>query len=232
MSTAYAVPQFTPQTYVGGWHAFGGDPSPLSGDSPLEREANALAAEYRRRQDYLTEARDAPENARQHIISIHERYLAELDRCARAGEPRTEADKIKVLRDSVEAEAKSADFDAVVEAAAGALEDARQQWIAFMEKHWRTLLEGKRADSRKVVAEYAKAHEDLENKLTVIRGRWTQHYEDARKIVGNLDGQFTRDDLPPRDDFRTAPTVSAEAIERQNPRPVVAPTPALIELDV
>ncbi|HXQ30126.1 MAG TPA: hypothetical protein VN848_12770 [Gemmatimonadales bacterium] len=206
------------------WRPFAGDPTPLlSGDSELEREINALYEDWRKRMVLLHEAERAPEDARQGVIALHEAFLAELDRAAQAGEGSTLVRELKEKRDAAETEARGADFQAAIDAAARAVEHARERYVSHLEQNWPALIAAKRAEAAKVAADHAKAYEELQRKLAPIQARWASLWEDSRAIVGHIH-DFTLADLPPLNDFGSAPIPSAEAIER-NGGSVSAPTP-------
>jgi hypothetical protein len=187
------------------WQPWGGDPAPLAGDSPLIKEANALQAIYASRAANLALAQRAPDDATEAIIKLHQSYLAELERAANNGEPSTVAADLKRKRDETEAAAKGADFEAIINAATVAVENARECYKAFLEDHWTELLDEIRPAAIEVVREHAKITAEAEQRLAGVHTQWALIHETSRQIVGNLDGLFRRSDLPELGDYSKLP---------------------------
>lgn len=206
------------------WRPFGGDdPTPLSGDSELEREVNALHADWRTRLAYRNAAEQALNDARRGVDELHGAFVAELERAAQAGEGSTLARELKEKRDAANTDAFNGDLQSAIDAATRAVDQARERYYSYLEQHWPALIADKRAAAAKVASDHAKAYEELQRKLAPIQARWASLWEDSRAIVGHIH-DFTLADLPQLNDFGSAPIPSAEAIER-NGGSVSAPTP-------
>jgi len=202
------------EPYVGdgGWHEFAGDPTPLSGDSGLVREANALCENWRKRLRYLAETQAGPDTAAAAVTKLHEAYIAEVNRAAQAGEISEPAPALKDKRDAADRQARETAWQDIVEAAQRLVGDALEAYKAFMEQNWSALISEKRQEATRLPSEHAKLTEQYRAKLAPVEQRWNEICEESRKIIGYIH-PFTANDLP-ASDYNVPPLPSDEAIER------------------
>jgi hypothetical protein len=195
------------------WRPWAGDPTPLSGDSPLVREANALHADWQKRVEYLDAAQGAPGDAERGIIALHQSYLAEIERAAQVGEASTVANDLRAKRDAAERDARATAWGESIAAAQRAVDDAEGRYVAFFEQHWRELHNERAAAAQKLAGEYVTANEELWRKLAPIQEAWGRIWEDSRKTVGYISG-FSRADMPALGEYATPPLPSVESVAR------------------
>jgi hypothetical protein len=195
------------------WAPWAGDPTPLSGDTPLVRQVNAIAADYRKRTEYLAAAHQAPLDAQAGLEALHQAYLEAVHQEAQAGETGTIASELRAKRDAGEREYQGTAWAAAIDGATAVVEQARELYTAWFEQNHAALLSEISPEGDKVTWEIAKVQAEYEAKLAALQARWGALWEDARKAVGYLH-PYTRDDLPALGDYSRPPLPSAESIAR------------------
>jgi hypothetical protein len=206
------------------WKSFAGEPTPLSGDTDLVREVNAIYADYVRRTEYLADAERAPRDSQEGLEALHRAYLAEVERSSQAGEASAVASDLRAKRDEGERVHRGTAWQAAIDGARLAVEQARDRYVSFFELHYAELHAERVPEAVKITSAYAKAHEELEAKLRPLRERWATLLEDSRKTVGYLVG-FVPDDLPTSGDYTKTPLPTAESLERYGA--LTSPAPAI-----
>jgi hypothetical protein len=210
------------------WAPWAGDPSPVSGDTALDREVNALYADYRKRAEYLTAAERAPKDSQAGLEILHQSYLEAVQQAAQAGESNSLAGELRDQRDTAETAHKGTAWQEAIDGASEAVERAREAYVAFIEGNFPALLAERLSDAKKVPNEIAKLEAEYDAKLAPLQARWATLWDDSRAIVGNLH-PFTRDDLPALGNYSEPPTPSQESIERHaaltSPAPASVPVP-------
>jgi hypothetical protein len=144
------------------WQPWAGDPTPLSGGTPLVREVNAFAADYRKRTEYLADAHQAPLDAQAGLEALHQAYLEAVHQEAQAGETGTIASELRAKRDAGEREYQGTAWQAAIDGATAAVEHARQRYIAIFEQHYAELILERIPEAEKITRDYVKAHEELD----------------------------------------------------------------------
>jgi hypothetical protein len=185
------------------WQPWAGDPTPLSGDTPLVREVNTIAADYLKRTEYLAAAHQAPLDAQAGLEALHQAYLEAVHQEAQAGETGTIASELRAKRDAGERDYQGTAWKAAIDGATAAVEQGD-----------------------KVTWEIAKVQAEYEAKLAPLQARWGALWNDSAKAVGYLH-PYTRDDLPALGDYSKPPLPSAESIERH--AALTSPAPATVE---
>jgi hypothetical protein len=215
------------------WTPWAGDPSPLSGNTPLTREINVLYADYRKRVDYLEAAKQAPKDAQAALEALHQGYLDAVHADAQAGKPSGLAEDLRAKRDAAERDHRGTAWQEAIDGASAAVDQAREAYVSFCEQNYARLILERLPEGEQVAREYAKAHDELEAKLTPIRQHWAELWEDSRKIVGSIH-DFRREDLPVGNEYHKPPVPSSEALARNGVGASPAPAkllPAPVEPD-
>jgi len=168
------------------------------------QEVNGRFEDWQKRVQYLADAKRAPEDAAQAVVSLHEALQAEIERSVQAGEPSKLADELERKRDDADRTARATRFQDTIDAAQQQVEIAATQYADLIQSNWQTLLSEVEPSAAKVTAEYVKAHDELEAKLGPIRERWGALWSQSRQIVGHVQ-PFTRGDLPEPDEYTSLP---------------------------
>jgi hypothetical protein len=150
------------------WQPWAGEPTPLSGDTPLVREVNAIYADYRKRAEYLVAAHQAPLDAQAGLEALHQAYLDAVRREAQAGETGMIASELKAQRDAGERDYHGTAWQEAIDGATSAVEQARDRYVSFFEQHYAELHAERVPEAERIPRDYAKAHEELETKLAPI----------------------------------------------------------------
>jgi hypothetical protein len=206
------------------WKSWGGAPAPLSGDTPLIREANQLHEDWRKRSQFLADAKRECEDARLGVMALHGAYVEEVRRAAEAGERSTLSADLQSKRDGAERVFRGTAWDESINGASAAVAQAAEQHSSFLENNWPALIGELRPEAAQVVRDYAKAYDELRKKLEPLEGRWAELLEHSRQIIGGVH-DFVREDLPALGEYAKSPLPSADAIERNGgviPAPVTS----------